>query len=252
MLVRRGFLWLVGTTGIGLLAAALMVGLVARAALEQAALERLARQAAALAEALASPNAPPLPRGALVVTGEGSRIAGDPQSDPTLLETVLRRAADGSGGRLGARPAAIAHARGLVALQPMTASGGAVVGAVVLVEPAARVEARLGTILVTALRDAGLVFLLCVPAAWIGTRLLLGPIATAAKGGGVLLDSLLAADLAAEQAEVPFQAAALLETSPDGTDPTVVAAVRAAGEMLARIDATAAAILQAEDGTARA
>jgi hypothetical protein len=158
----------------------------------------------------------------------------------------LRRAA----GPGGPRAQAFARAGWLVALQPLPSAAGdgagAAAGAVLLLRPAAQVEARLGTILLGALRDTGLVLLLCLPAAWIGARLLLGPLAAAAAAGATLLVALLAADLAAEQAQQPFLPDPVLAAAAPGADPQLAEAARVAGALLARLDATAAAILAAE------
>jgi hypothetical protein len=237
MLARRGFLWLIAAALAGLLPALLLAGHTARAALEQAALARLAAEADGLATALQSPQPPALPPGALLHSAAGTRLAGD----TAVPDSLLQRAAAAVPQRQ-----ALALPEGLLARQPLRAADGTVLGAVVLWQPAARLEARLTGILLRGVRDAALLFLLCLPAAWIGARLLLAPLAGAALGGAALLDALRSADVAAEQAEQPLDPGPVLEAAAEHADPGVVAAATAAGALINEFDATAAAMLRAE------
>ncbi|GGC47126.1 hypothetical protein GCM10011504_27020 [Siccirubricoccus deserti] len=237
MLARRGFLWLIAAALAGLLPALLLAGHTARAALEQASLARLAAEAEDLAQALQSPQPPALPPGALLISAAGARLAGDPAVPDSLLQNAAAAVSQRQ---------AMALTAGLLARQPLHAADGTVLGAVVLWQPAAGLEARLAGILLRGLRDAAVLFLLCLPAAWIGARLLLGPVAAAALGGAALLDALRSADITAEQAEHRLEPGPVLEAASEQADLAVVAAATAAGALLNELDASAAAMLRAE------
>jgi hypothetical protein len=237
MLVRRGFLWLIAAALAGLLPALLLAGHTLRTALEQATLARLAAEANGLALALQSPQPPALPPGALLLSAAGTRLAGDTAVPDRLLQWAAAAVP---------RRQAMVLAEGLLARQPLHTADGTVLGAVVLWQPEARLEARLAGILLHGLRDAVLLFLLCLPAAWIGARLLLAPIAAAALGGAALLDALRSADIAAEQLEQPLEPGPVLTAAAEQSDPAMLAAATAAGALLTELDATAAAMLRAE------
>jgi hypothetical protein len=116
----------------------------------------------------------------------------------------------------------------------------------VLWRPAVHLEARLAAIMLDGLLHAGLLLLLAVPAAWIGTRLLLAPIGMACAGSAVLLDRLREVDSAAEDADQALDAAALLAECSGGADAEIVAMARAAVAMIAQVDSIAAAMTRAE------
>lgn len=235
-LARRGFWWLLGAAMAGLLPALLLGGQLVRDTLETATLARLADDAARLAAA--SPRL--LPPDAWLLAPDGSRLAADSKTEAGPPEELVALLAP----RLANAPLRLKHAAGLVALHPLPVAAGGPGGAVAIWQPATRIEARVAGIVLRGLRDGALLSLLCVPAAWIGARLMLTPLAVAAVGGSALLDALRRADLAAEATAVPIETAPILGTAP-AADPLVGAAATVAAELLERLAATEAAVLRA-------
>jgi len=241
-LVRRGFWWLLGAAMAGLLAALLLGGVIVRDTLQAATLARLADDAARLAAA----PPPTLPPDAWLLAADGSRLAADGSrlvadgaTEVVPPEELLALLAP----RLANAPLQLQHAAGLVASHPLATAAGTV-RAVAVWQPAARIEARVAGIVLRGLRDAALLGVLCVPAAWIGARLLLTPLAVAASGGSAVLDALRQADLTAAMTSMPIETAPILTTGPQA-DPHVAAAAAIAAELLERLAATEATVLHA-------
>lgn len=236
-LARRGFWCLVGAALAGLLPALLLGAQIVRDTLETATLTRLADDAARLAAA------PPrsLPPDAWLLAADGSPVAVAAATEAGPPEEFLAQLAP----RLVNTPLRLKHPAGLFASQPLPANPGSAGGAVAVWQPAARIEARVVGILLRGIRDGAVLALLCVPAAWIGARLLLAPLALAASGAGALLDALREQDLAAETTGVPPEAAPILAAASPVTDPLFIEAAVAAAETLGRLAETEAAMLRA-------
>jgi len=237
MLVRRGFWWLIGAALAGLLPALLLGGQIVRETLEVATLTRLADDAARLAAA--SPRS--LPQDAWLLAADGSRLGASGATEAGPPEEVIALLA----ARLARAPQRVRHPAGLIASHPLPAANGSAGGVFVVWQPAARIEARVAGILMRGMRDGALLGLLCMPAAWIGARLLLTPLAVAASGASALLDAVRQADLAAEASAVPMEIAPILARAPAGIDPLIGEAASVAAEFLGRLAATEAAMLRA-------
>lgn len=229
MLVRRGFWWLIGAALAGLLTATLLAGHAALAVLEDVTLERMAGDAARLATAPAT-----LPADALLMAPDGTRLGGD------LAVGLPPELAAAMAPSMAIAPLRFRHAAGLLAAHPVAEGAGAIV----LWQPSARTEARLATIMLRGLRDAALLFLLGMPAAWIGARLSLAPLADAASQGTTLLDTLCQTDGVAATSGAALDTTEGLHAASPDTDPLVAAAVAAAGRAFAHLATTERAILQ--------
>jgi len=235
MLARHGFWWLLGAALAGLLPAIPLTAQITRTAVEQRVLDRLAQEAARLAGTMPAS----LPADAWLLAADGSRLGGDVAGDDGPPRDLVMPGIP----PLTVAPLRLKRAAGLLASHPVAQAAGGPQGAVALWQPATRVEAMVAGIMLRGLRDATLLLLFCVPAAWIGARLWLAPLAVTAAAGATLLDALRTADLLAEETACAVDTATVLAAAAP-TDPLVAAAAAAAGAALERLAAAEAAVLQ--------